>query len=151
MILATLQEKGISQYLIAVIRSYFHGRTINSEGTVYTQTAGITHGSVIGPLLWNILYDPILKLDYPSRVKAIEFADDLTLIIQPDYRLELDKKISGTLAMINNWIDTNGLKVVPEKTSLIILNGRRANRDLEVKFGGSTIAPTNHLKYLHKE
>lgn len=128
-ILARLQEKGLSQYLIALIRSYFHGRTAK------VQTAGIPQGSVIGPLLWYIFNDPILKLDYPSRVKAIGFADDLALIIQADYRLELDKKISGTLDMINNWMDTNGLKVVPEKTGLIILNGPRANRDFEVKFG----------------
>lgn len=45
-------------------------------------------------------------------------------------------------------MDTNGLKVVPEKRGLIILNGQRENKNFEVKFRWSTIAPTNHLKFL---
>lgn len=39
-------------------------------------TAGVLQGSVTGPLLWNIVYDDVLKQNWSEGVKAVAFYDD---------------------------------------------------------------------------
>lgn len=36
--------------------------------------------SVVGPLLWNIAYDGVLRLEYPEEVTVTAFADNLSLV-----------------------------------------------------------------------
>lgn len=147
-ILNRLQTRKISKYLIATIRDYFYERTINDAGTVFTQTAGIPQGSVMGPLLWNIMYDPILTIDYPEGVEVIGFADDLAAVVVARTRDEVRTRVDGTLKKISNWMETNKLSLVPEKTGIVVLNGPRARRHFKFKLNGADVTPTKHVKYL---
>jgi hypothetical protein len=53
----------------------------NIYGTVECEVfASVLQGSVLGPLLWNLVYDQLLvRLDNIVSVKAFAFADDLAL------------------------------------------------------------------------
>lgn len=140
--------KNISGYLIATIRDYFYKRTIVDAGTSYTLTTGIPQGSVMGPLLWNIMYDPIFEIKYPDGVEAIGFADDLAATIVARTRDELRDRVNETMNSIHRWMEQNKLSIVPEKTGLVILYGPRARRQFKFKLNGTIIAPTKHLKYI---
>ena len=37
-------------------------------------------GSLMGPILWNIMYDGVLRLRLPTDTQITEFADDITLV-----------------------------------------------------------------------
>jgi len=48
---AALLQKRVPHYLVRIIRSYFEGRSIQTEGTGHAVSAGVPQGSVIGPIL----------------------------------------------------------------------------------------------------
>ena len=50
-------------------------------------TAGAAKGSVLGPDLWNISYDGILRLEIADGCFMIGYADDNTLVIIARNRL----------------------------------------------------------------
>lgn len=43
---------------------------------------GVPPGSVLGPLLWNILYDGMLNTDLGEGTRTVAYADDLALFIE---------------------------------------------------------------------
>ena len=46
----------------------------------YVVTARIPQGSVLGPLLWNITYDGVLRLRLSNGTTIVDFADDIGII-----------------------------------------------------------------------
>lgn len=42
---------------------------------------GIPYGSVIGPLLWNLVYDALRKLALPPGCRLIGFANDVAMVV----------------------------------------------------------------------
>ena len=59
-----LTRIGIPNYLRRIVADYFNGRFLEYEsddGTKsYKISAGVPQGSVLGPLLWNVMYDEVL-------------------------------------------------------------------------------------------
>lgn len=50
------------------------------KGVTMSVTCGVPQGSVLGPVLWNLIYDGILNIDMPEGVETIAFADDLAVV-----------------------------------------------------------------------
>lgn len=47
-------------------------------------TAGVRQGSVLGPLLWNVMFDGIFKIQFPEKLNIVGFADDVAILVQLD-------------------------------------------------------------------
>lgn len=63
---------------MTMVRGYLDARRIvASERTVLEQTIGVTQGSVLGLLLWNISYDNVLSLGMPVDCQLVAYADHL--------------------------------------------------------------------------
>ncbi|KMQ91059.1 reverse transcriptase [Lasius niger] len=80
-ILAALEHKEIPVYLRAIVASYLSRRSIvyrNMEGCTMEREvrAGVPQGSVLGPLLWNIAFDSVLRLDAEEGCHTVCYADD---------------------------------------------------------------------------
>lgn len=41
---------------------------------------GVLQSSALGPDLWNLLYDDLLKLNLPNGVELITFLDDVAVV-----------------------------------------------------------------------
>ena len=39
-------------------------------------TCGAPQGSRVGPLVWDVMYDDLLRMDLPAGTSIINFADD---------------------------------------------------------------------------
>lgn len=77
LIFAELRARGILAYLVRVLGSYFKWRKIrfHAEGRWRTRRVyiGVPRESMIGPLLWNLIYDSLLRLPLPRSCRFVGF------------------------------------------------------------------------------
>lgn len=151
-ILQELRRLEVSPYLIRIIRRYFENRKIIAEAEdstiTLTVTSGVPQGSVLGPTLWNILYDGVLRLPQPAGIQLVAYADDLALVACYKTEEELTSNVTTAVRHIYNWLTSRGLSLAPEKTEAIILSGRRRLRQVAFDIMGTTVQPQDKLKYL---
>lgn len=148
-ILTAMEEKKISEYLINIISSYLNNRSINiAKGEHMQISQGVPQGSVLGPTLWNILYDGILNLELGENVRAIAYADDLGLYVEAKDQPSLVNRVNVALSKICTWIELQELNIAEQKTEAIILRGQRKRDSITFKIKGTIVRPSKQVKYL---
>lgn len=161
-----LQERRFPEYLRKVIRSYLSDREIEYPGlgntTIFRQvTAGVPQGSVLGPTLWNIAYDDILRTPLERNCVIIGYADDTLVLSRAPTVEEAKARINLQISKVLLRVHQLGLKIAPEKTGAILFNQRLLNprlnprlndnmyRDLcSITVSREKIALQNKVKYL---
>jgi len=71
----------IRRYLVEILRSWLTDILLltGEELNPRTITCGVPQGSVLGPALWNVAYDSLLRIKVTEGVYLIGFADDLAV------------------------------------------------------------------------
>ncbi|KAK9754799.1 Reverse transcriptase (RNA-dependent DNA polymerase) [Popillia japonica] len=98
-----------------------------------TVTSGAAQGSILGPDLWNILYDNLLRIQMPEEVTVVGYADDIAVLIS--VRRDVDAaqlKLNQAMRKIESWMQRHGLSLALNKTEIVILledAGERGNVD----------------------
>ena len=70
------------------------------EVVVMNQQRGCVQGSVLGPLLWNIIIDEVLQLNW-TGVEMTAYADDITLVIKDECEPGLYHKAQQVLNYVH--------------------------------------------------
>ena len=109
-----------------LIGSYLSGRRIivsNQHGTVeHEVAAGVPQGSILGPFLWNLVYDRLLeRLDNMPMVRATAFADDLAIACSVGRSDDASVKVNTMLRIANDWCTSVGLTLAREKTEVMLI------------------------------
>ena len=66
-----------------LIKDYFKDRVLlcdtNDGRKTYAVSAGVPQGSVLGPILWNVMCDGVLRIRLSKGAQIIGIADDIAL------------------------------------------------------------------------
>lgn len=151
---STLQAmglKGMESSIIQLIKSYLTNRKIvysaevNSVGKVLTK--GCPQGSILGPFLWNLAIDGLLRTAFPDQCCCRAYADDVAIIIKADSRKELEKLAEQCMNILASWADGNKLAVSSAKTKYMVFGGK-LERHPTVKIKGTNVQRVREYKYL---
>lgn len=151
-ILIALDSMNVPAYLQRILRSYLSDRSIvyeaNGETKVFVMEKGVPQGSVLGPVLWNIMYNDLLKVTMPGDVRLIAYADDVAMLTTAEHGNFLPERLEPAFDRINEWMKKNSLTLAEQKTGAIVFTNRWARNKMVVRCGNATITSGKTIKYL---
>ncbi|XP_026327877.1 uncharacterized protein LOC113236103 [Hyposmocoma kahamanoa] len=141
-------KKNISR----VINSYLDERKVmvRYSGEQYTKITnkGCVQGSIGGPVLWNILLDPLLKdMDIMGHyVQA--FADDIVLVFDEETGQGIERRANAGLEHVRGWGIENKLQFAPHNTSAMVITRKLKFDAPQLSMGGISIGMSKEIKIL---
>lgn len=142
----------VPQYLMRMVKCYLKDRELiydTTEGPHRKEiTAGAAQGSILGPDLWNILYDGILRMEMPENTFLVAYADDIAAVITARDTDDAQRRLHQVMRRVYSWMEDHGLMLATEKTEIVLLTRRRIPTILEIQVGSETIITKEAVKYL---
>lgn len=150
-IVKVMNDEGMPPYLI---ESYLSDRTVVHGGNSTPTPCGVPQGSVLGPLLWNMMYDELLQVDTGgnergmSSTELVAFADDVAVVATGHTTWILETVINQALDKVAEWMISAGLSLSVRKTEAIILTTKRGYSQPSLSILGSRIEVKESIRYL---
>nr|XP_046918318.1 uncharacterized protein LOC124498584 [Dermatophagoides farinae] len=141
------------KYLIHLINAYQNDRRITASfgGVTCNKTTnrGTVQGSILGPLMWNLVVNDLLCKNFGPDVKIQAYADDVTMVVACDCFKYMSIKINKILEKAANWGRKCKLTFSESKTKIMYVS-KKIRRPIypPVRMNGSTIIPVDDIKIL---
>ncbi|XP_063371852.1 uncharacterized protein LOC134660082 [Cydia amplana] len=151
-----LRYHGVPHYLRRVIQQYLTGRVVLYEQRgvrgARAMVCGVPQGSVLGPLLWNLGYDWVIRGSQLPRMVTVCYADDTLVAVRGKQLEEVLRRAAVATELTVHRIGLLGLRVALPKTEAMVLGRMRAWGQLPagtaVRVGGEAVQVKAHIKYL---
>lgn len=152
-ILGALVRYETPPYLTNMLGEYLHNRSVTAkrpDGTAVQRvmSCGYPQGSVLGPDLWNILYDQLLEISLPPDMEIIAFADDVALVATAEVPFLLEERLEVALRTVVSWMERNGLELALEKTEAVLFTKRNVHNSMRITYDEYEFSSLKSIKYL---
>ena len=155
-LLYKLHHYNIPNYLGKWLQCYLTNRSFQIK---YNQTlsttrsiqTGVPQGSVLGPVLFIIFFNDVVKANpHPNNPKEALFADDVALWIASGNYKFMQIKLQERLNEIQEWMSIWRTLLSVEKTHYTIFNkaGLSYNNKIQLTYNNQPIQPTRNFKFL---
>lgn len=138
--------------LARLLASYLEHRDVSIQGTYNTSTRRITkgcpQGSILGPDLWNLVMDSLLRTLDQSGATYAAYADDLLILVSGNSRREVEQHAQRLTNMVTAWTEEHHLTISASKTVIGVLKGNFRGRPPTVKLGQVNLQQPETFKYL---
>ncbi|KAF0735570.1 Reverse transcriptase domain-containing protein [Aphis craccivora] len=151
-ILEAVRDMEVPAYLQQIINSYLENRVLCFEAGGIEErmavTCGVPQGSVLGPTLWNILYDGLLRTQLPPGVEYLAFADDVALVAKATDSIGLEQNLALSAQRVNEWLTQTGLSLAAHKCEAMVITNTRTYNDMTITIDGHRVESSKCVKYL---
>lgn len=147
-----LRRKKVPAYLVKTLRSYMTDRTllVGESRAARPVSCGVPQGSVLGPALWNVLYDGLLETVMPKGITVVSFADDVAVIGTARMVESLETRMNDALDTVAGWMVRHGLELAPQKSEALMLT-RKRSRPPALIVCGHVLPIQTSIRYLGVE
>ena len=148
MVMATLRWMGVPEAEVRMVEGTYEkttARVVVGEGASeeFEVKIGLRQGSVLSPLLFIAVLDPISrKMVVKDAMKKLLYADDLALVSNGKQELQ------ETLEEWNGLFTRHGLKINVEKTEVLHIGHQREELDIELE--GKKLTQADSFVYLRR-
>ena len=160
-LLQKLTSIGLSGNIYEFIKSFLSNRTVQTRvGKTYSSPRkldmGIPQGSIIAPILFNIMMNDLPKA-VSKNVTIVQYADDICMWMNVTLKKStplrsqnhIRRLYQADLNSLGNYMLQNGLSLSTEKTNLVLFNaGDNPNKLPDLKLYGKTLEYKKSVKFL---
>lgn len=146
-----LEKYGIRGVALQWLKSYLQNRQQfvkmgAQESECLDIVCGLPQGSVLGPKLFNIYINDIVRTS--KILKFILFADDTNIIGNGENLQELLRTITQEFINIKAWLDMNKLSINLNKTKIMIFGNKAIKYDSLIQIESENIERVTECKFL---
>lgn len=149
-----LKSRKFPIYLQRVIYNYLENRNIiytNMDGEQMTRNmdTGVPQGSVLGPLLWNITFDQVLRGTMEKGCRLLAYADDTLILATGESVERARQRVNFQIARTIKKIKDLKLEVAAKKTEVVVFTpDKRVPPIVKVTIDKEMITSKRSMKYL---
>lgn len=150
-VLAELKRRQAKREAYDMLKDYLSRRSvelrISGNSIRKDVNLGCPQGSILGPQLWELVFDDCVRRINDMGYDLIAYADDAVIIIQGRSRTDLEWKAMEALAELKRWMTTTKMELSVEKSVMMMLKGSML-REPNCWVDGRKLAMVKSLKYL---